>query len=77
MKEKTGHLAPFGLRMPPHIRKWVSGQARDQDRSMNYIILGAIAERMGAAAGGEIGVQAPAAAETTGALTSASTSTRY
>lgn len=46
MKEKIGHLPPFGLRMPSDVRKWVKQTAERNDRSQNYEIVRAIRERM-------------------------------
>lgn len=39
MEEKIGSIAPFGLRMPSKIKRWVNEKAKDADRSKNYIIL--------------------------------------
>lgn len=39
MREKKAPIAPFGLRIPQPTRKWVEAKAREQDRSMNYVIL--------------------------------------
>ncbi|TWD58086.1 Arc-like DNA binding dprotein [Agrobacterium vitis] len=46
MNEKTGHLPPFGLRIPQAIRDWVQKEAEKQDRSMNYVILAVLREKM-------------------------------
>lgn len=46
MKEKIGHLPPFGLRMPSDVREWIRQTAEQNDRSQNYEIVRAIRERM-------------------------------
>lgn len=60
--EKIGHLPPFGLRMPSALKMWLTEQAKRADRSLNYTIVSILTDRMQAATGDKIGVQAPAAA---------------
>lgn len=61
MKEKLGSVPPLGVRMPSYLKQWLKEEATKADRSVNYTIVKILDERMQAAAGEQIGVQAPAA----------------
>jgi predicted HicB family RNase H-like nuclease len=44
--EKIGQIAPFGLRMPKHVKDWVGEKAQEQERSMNWIIVRLLESQM-------------------------------
>ncbi|CAH1668364.1 hypothetical protein CHELA1G11_12965 [Hyphomicrobiales bacterium] len=73
MSEKISYIAPFGLRMPSDIRAWVERSADQIDRSMNYVIVAILRDRMKssasvAATGSGLVTKSPAAAYDTAAL---------
>lgn len=39
-------INPFGLRMQPDIRGWLDGKARQEDRSLNWLICKILEEAM-------------------------------
>lgn len=70
MAQNISAIAPFGLRMPPAIRRLVKRAAKVNGRSMNSEInyqLGRIYGEAEAATGERFGDTTPAAAENTAA----------
>ena len=43
---KQRDINPFGLRMQPRLRSWVDNKAKQEDRSLNWLICKVLEEAM-------------------------------
>ena len=42
MTQRCKATPPFGLRLPPDVKRWVESKAHESERSQNYIIVQAV-----------------------------------
>lgn len=66
-------IAPFGLRLPPDLKEWITREARANRRSMNSEIILRLEESRKTNDGAQIGVRGPVVGEHHDGVDSAAT----